>query len=131
MQLMPRTAREMGFEEVTDPESGIHAGVKYMDWVRDRFEPELPVRDRTWFTLAAYNAGAGSVRDARRLARQKGWDPDRWFGNVERAMLLLSQRKYAAQARHGYVRGREPVNYVRNIRDRYEAYTALVGVDAS
>jgi membrane-bound lytic murein transglycosylase F len=131
MQVMPRTAREMGFEELTDPETGIHAGVKYMDWVRDRFEPELPVRDRTWFTLAAYNAGAGSVRDARRLARQKGWDPDRWFGNVERAMLLLSQRKYAAQARHGYVRGREPVNYVRNIRDRYEAYTALVGVDAS
>jgi membrane-bound lytic murein transglycosylase F len=78
-----------------------------------------------WFTLAAYNAGQGHVKDARRLARQKGWNPNRWFNNVEKAMLLLSKRKYARQARHGYVRGREPVNYVRDIRDRFVAYQRL------
>jgi membrane-bound lytic murein transglycosylase F len=125
MQVLPRTARFMGFEELKRPEDGIHAGIKYLDWVRNRFEPELPFHERMWFTLAAYNAGHGHVQDARRLARQKGWDGDRWFDNVEQAMLLLSKKQYARKARYGYVRGIEPVSYVRNIRQRYRAYVEL------
>ena len=125
MQVLPRTAKELGLTDLRDPETGLHAGVKYLDWLRKRFEPELNVADRTWFALASYNAGVGHVRDARRLAAKKGWDPDRWFDNVEKAMLLLSQKKYARQAAHGYVRGREPVNYVRQIRERFQAYAKL------
>ena len=86
--------------------------------MRDRFEPDLAVTERMWFTLAAYNAGPGHVRDARRLAEQEGLDPNRWFGNVEDAMLLLSRRHYAQSAQHGYCRCREPVKYVREIRSR-------------
>ena len=125
MQVMPRTAKELELTDLEDPETGIHAGVKYLDWVRDRFETELDVKQRMWFTLAAYNAGQGHVKDARRLARQKGWNPDRWFDHVEKAMLLLSKRQYARHARHGYVRGREPVKYVRDIRGRFNAYRRL------
>jgi membrane-bound lytic murein transglycosylase F len=40
-------------------------------------------------------------------------------------MLLLSQRKYFSQARHGYVRGSEPVAYINNISSRYKAYVQL------
>ncbi|MCB1738215.1 MAG: transglycosylase SLT domain-containing protein, partial [Gammaproteobacteria bacterium] len=126
MQVMPRTAKELGFTNLQNPESGLHAGVKYMDWVRDRFPEDLPVTDRVWFSLAAYNAGVGHVADARRLAAKQGWDRDRWFDNVERAMLLLSKRQYAKQARYGYVRGTEPVNYVQQIRSRYLAYVNLL-----
>lgn len=125
LQVMPRTAQAFAAEDLEDPEIGLHAGVKYLDWVRDRFSAELPVVDRMWFTLGAYNAGAGHVHDARRLARQEGLNPNRWFGHVENAMLLLSKREYATQARHGYVRGSEPVRYVRNIRDRFSAYVLL------
>jgi membrane-bound lytic murein transglycosylase F len=75
-----------------------------------------------WFTLASYNAGAGHVRDAMRLASEKGWRSDVWFNNVEKAMLLLSQSKYAAKARYGYVRGQEPVTYIREIKRRYDTY---------
>lgn len=127
MQVMPRTARELELEDLDNPEIGLHAGVKYLDWLMQRFEPDLAMSERTWFALASYNAGLGHVRDARTLARQKGWDPDRWFDNVERAMLLLSKDSYAKKARHGYVRGQEPVNYVRQIRDRYKAYVKLTG----
>lgn len=126
MQLMPGTAEWMGVENLTDPETSIHAGIRYMDWVRDRFEPELSVRDRMWFTLAAYNVGAGHVRDARRLAAQEGLNPNRWFGNVESAMLLLSRQKYADKALNGYCRCAEPVQYVREIRDRYHAYVGTL-----
>ncbi|MCB1800654.1 MAG: transporter substrate-binding domain-containing protein [Gammaproteobacteria bacterium] len=125
MQVMPRTAKFMGFEQIEEPEDSIHAGVKYLDWVRNRFEDSLPFNERLWFTLAAYNAGHGHVDDARRLARQQGLDGDSWFGNTEKAMLLLSKNKYAKKARYGYVRGIEPVSYVRDIRTRYRAYADI------
>lgn len=126
MQVMPRTARELGLAPMDDPETGVAAGVRYMAWLRERFPDHLPVDQRTWFSLAAYNAGVGHVRDARRLAERQGMDPDQWFGHVEEAMLMLSEPRYHRHARHGYVRGREPYQYVRHIRDRYRAYVSLV-----
>lgn len=125
MQLMPRTAKQVGVKNPDDPTENIRGGILYLDWVRQRLPEDLPVADRVWFTLAAYNAGVGHVLDARRLAAQKGWDPDRWFDNVEHAMLLLSQRKYYSHARHGYVRGSEPVAYLNNISARFKAYVQL------
>jgi membrane-bound lytic murein transglycosylase F len=123
MQIMPATARQVGVtESINDPEVNIRAGIQYLDWLRDRFEEDLRVQDRMWFTLAAFNAGIGHVRDARRLADRLGLNRDRWFDNVEQAMLKLSQPKYYRNARFGYVRGHEPVQYVRAIRERYQAY---------
>jgi len=127
MQLMPRTAKSMGISKFEDPAHSIKGGVKYMDWLRDRFDAELPIAERLWFSLAAYNAGVGHVHDARRLAKNLGHDPNRWFDNTEAAMLLLSKKQYAKKARHGFVNGKEPVNYVRQIKERFEAYVALGG----
>ena len=129
LQVMPATAKEMGFKNFTTTEQGIAAGVKYLDHVRKQFPESLPVLDRMWFTLAAYNAGSGHVRDAIKLAKQQGLNPDRWFDNVEKAMLLLSKKQYAAKARYGYVRGQEPVKYVRQIGERYWAYVQLTDVN--
>jgi membrane-bound lytic murein transglycosylase F len=124
LQVMPRTARQLGVspDQLFEPEPGLQAGVRYLAWCRERFEAELPFSERTWFALAAYNAGPGHVRDARRLAVELGLNRDLWFGHVEQAMLALSKPEHARRAAHGYVRGREPVNYVREIRDRYQAY---------
>jgi membrane-bound lytic murein transglycosylase F len=130
LQVLPRTAKEFGIKDLRDPDSGLHAGVQYLNWLFKRFEPELDIGERTWFALAAYNAGVGHVRDARQLAREKGWNPDKWFNNVEKTMLLLSKKKYARLAKHGYVRGHESVKYVRQIRDRYLAYLKLKEGDA-
>jgi peptidoglycan lytic transglycosylase F len=130
MQVMPKTGKEFGFTRLEDPEIGIHAGVKYMDWVRGRFDDKPDLLNRIWFSLAAYNAGIGHLNDARKLADRKGWNPLDWFNNVEKAMLLLAQPEYAKQARHGYVRGSEPVKYVRSISDRYHAYQSLSGAAA-
>ncbi|GAA5314829.1 MAG: hypothetical protein AseanaTS_00330 [Candidatus Pelagadaptatus aseana] len=122
MQVMPRTAKEFGFSNLKNPAQGIEAGVTYMNWLRDRFPEDLEVGERTFFMLAAYNAGPGHVRDARKLARKLGLDPNKWFDNTEKAMLLLSKPEYYKKARFGYVRGSEPVTYVREIRQRYLGY---------
>lgn len=125
MQILPQTARAVGLVDIQDTETGLHAGVKYMAWLRQSLGDNLPADEQLWFSLAAYNAGIGHVRDARALARHLGKNPDQWFEHVEQAMLLLATRKYAKKARHGYVRGLEPVQYVSSIRSRYQAYRKL------
>lgn len=126
MQVLPRTGKAYGFRDLKDPETNIRAGITHLAWVRERFPSRLPRDERLWFALAGYNAGHGHVRDAIRLARKLGLDPDQWFDNVEQAMLKLEEPRYARAARHGYVRGREPVHYVRDIRNRFQAYARLL-----
>ena len=133
LQVLPRTAKELGIDpkKLAEPETGIRAGVEYLAWTRDRFPNSLILDDRLWFALAAYNAGVGHVRDARSLARRKGWNANQWFGSVEKAMLLLSKPTYWRKARHGFVRGTEPVRYVREIRRRYQAYIDYLALEKS
>lgn len=124
MQLLPKTAAALGFSNIRKPEEAIHAGVQYLDHLRERFGNNLAVNDRTWFAIAAYNAGFARVQQARRLAKRMGLDPDRWFGNVERAMLAM------ARGDHGASNVRcacgQTFFYVRRIRARYDAYLQLM-----
>ncbi|MBN2694222.1 membrane-bound lytic murein transglycosylase MltF [bacterium] len=129
MQVMPQTGKELGFDDLVDPEKGIHAGVKYMSRMRKKFSEELPAKDRVWFALASYNCGYGHVLDARRIAEMEGLNPNKWFGNVEKAMLLLSVPKYSKKARYGYCRCEEPVDYVSKIKTYYEAYMKNIPQD--
>lgn len=126
LQVMPRTGKQFGYTNLTDPENGIAAGLAYLDWLEARFPADLDLAEKLYFTLASYNAGYGHVSDARTLARRLGKDPDQWFGNVEEAMLLLAKPQYARQARYGYVRGSEPVKYVQQIQERYLAYVSAL-----
>ena len=127
MQVMPKTGLQLGFENLEDPEQGIHAGTKYMHQLIKRFDLEIPIRARIHFALASYNVGYGHLLDARRLAREKGWDANRWFGHVDQAMRLLSQPAYYERARYGYCRGGQPVHYVEKIQSLYDAYVEVLG----
>jgi len=94
-----------------------------MDWVRARFEhEEMELPDQLAFALASYNAGYGHVSDARQVAELMGLDRNRWFENVELAMLRLSDPEVYRTVPHGYSRGSEPVNYVRQIMDLATLY---------
>lgn len=125
-QVMPETGKMLGFTNLFDPDQGAQAGIAYLHTIIDRLDPRIPFKQRLRFALAGYNVGIGHVSDARRLAEELGYDRDRWFGNVEHAMLLLQQPKYYRHARHGYCRGAEPVRYVSEIQSRYDDYVRLV-----
>jgi soluble lytic murein transglycosylase-like protein len=56
MQLMPRTGRWMGARDLYDPEQNIDAGVRYIKYLNERFDGDLRQ------TIAAYNAGEGTVK---------------------------------------------------------------------
>ncbi len=125
MQLMPATAGDLGVENLADPASNINAGVKYMKILRDQFEQDLPLEDKTWFTLASYNAGFTRVKKARVLAKEMGLDSNRWFGNVEKAMLALSKPYTQDGEVKRLCHCGQAVIYVRGIRALYRNYVRL------
>ena len=77
--------------------------------------------------LASYNAGAGHVEDAQRLAEKHGDDAKKW-ADVSYWLLQLSKQEYYADpvVRFGFCRGLEPVSYVAIILDRFQHYKQLV-----
>jgi hypothetical protein len=56
MQLMPRTGRWMGADNLYDPEQNVDAGVKYIKYLNKRFHGDMRK------TIAAYNGGEGNVQ---------------------------------------------------------------------
>jgi membrane-bound lytic murein transglycosylase F len=122
MQLMPETAREMGFRDVVTPDPGIHAGVKYLSKLYNGVDGQVVQTDKLCFALASYNAGSGHVADARQITRLQGLDPNRWHGHVETGLKLLSRPEYAAQVQYGYCRAAETIHYVEQILLHYGHY---------
>jgi membrane-bound lytic murein transglycosylase MltF len=114
MQLMPATGAEMKVGDITQLDANIHAGVKYMRFMMDRYFKDEPMDqlNKGLFTFASYNAGPGRIRQLRREAEKRGLDPNVWFGNVEQ---IASERI-----------GRETVTYVANIYKYYIAYRLIV-----
>ncbi len=109
MQVLPKTAAAMGIQDPENLESNIHAGAKYLDWMREHYFDDPGVRPgaQVDFALASYNAGPNRVRRLRRKAPELGYDPDVWFANVEQIMLQEV--------------GWEPVRYVASINKYYFA----------
>ncbi len=115
MQMKPSTAadKNIGIAPIDTIDNNVHAGAKYLAFLRDRYFSDPAISDgaRLDFTLAAYNAGPARIASLRREAEQKGYDPNRWFFNVETI----------AAARVGI----ETVRYVANINKYYLAYSLV------
>lgn len=129
LQLMPATAREVGVADPYDPRQNVEGAVRYIAWLERTYWRERidDPRERLKFILASYNAGAGHVMDAQRLAEAEGQDPNVWE-NVAYWMLQKSRAEVynRPEVRHGYVRGLEPVHYVAHILERYDHYRQFV-----
>jgi membrane-bound lytic murein transglycosylase MltF len=116
LQVRPSTAADqnIGITNVRDVDNNVHAGVKYLHFLRTKYfeSPSIRPRDQIRFALAAYNAGPTTIRKARKEAQRMGLNPDRWFRNVELAVLKLV--------------GQETVQYVSNINRYYILYTTIL-----
>ncbi len=112
MQMLPTTARDdnIGIDNIEKAEDNIHAGMKYLDFLRSRYfsDPEMDHVNQTLMALASYNAGPARINKIRSKAKAMGYDPNIWFDNVE--LVVASDV------------GPEPVTYVANIYKYYTAY---------
>ena len=114
MQVMPATGEQMKVGDVHELDPNIHAGVKYIRFVVDKYFANEPMDDtnKILFAFAAYNAGSGRIHSLRQEATNKGLDPNVWFDNVE---MIAAARI-----------GMETVTYVANIYKYYVAYKLVV-----
>lgn len=125
MQLMPGTAKTFGAADLDDPKQSLKAGVGFLKYL-DRFwsKKVTDKNERLKFILASYNAGLSHIIDARKLAEKHGKDPSVWDGNVEYFLLKKSDPHFYRDpvVVAGYCKCEEPVNYVKDILDRYDVY---------
>ena len=118
MQLMPATGKDMNVGDIRSIEPNIHAGVKYMDQLMELYfaDAKFSEGNRPLFAFASYNCGPGNVARARKEAKRRGLDPDKWFNNVE---IVVAQQI-----------GIETTTYVRNIYKYYVAYKLTLQAQA-
>lgn len=119
MMLTKATARAMGVTNREDPTQSIYGGAKYLSIVLERLPESIQGEDRIDMALAAYNQGLGHLEDARVLTQRMGGDPNKW-SDVRQYMPLLSKAQYYNRAKHGYMRGWEPVHFVKNVRNYHK-----------
>jgi len=113
MQLMPATAREMNVGSIYNTDANIHAGIKYHKKLQEQYfnDDNIAKEDRSLFIFAGYNAGPNRINRFRKIAKARGLNPNKWFGNVE----VIAAEKI----------GRETVHYIQNIYNYYVAYTMM------
>ncbi len=113
MQVRPATAADpkVGIPDISSVENNIQAAVKYLKFLKDQYFDDAAIRprDQVRFSLAAYNAGPVRMHRARKKAERMHLNPNRWFRNVEMAMLKIV--------------GQETVRYVSNINKYYVIYS--------
>jgi membrane-bound lytic murein transglycosylase MltF len=116
MQMLPATAKDpnVNIPGIKELENNIHAGIKYLRFLRDRYFEKEPMDEanKTLFAFASYNAGPAKIAKLRREAQKTGLDPNVWFRNVE---IVAAKRI-----------GRETVQYVSNIYKYYTAYRLIM-----
>jgi len=114
MQVMPGTGDELNVGDITVTEPNIHAGAKYMDKIMSRYfsDTHFDELNRTLFAFASYNAGPANISKMRKLAEERGSDPNIWFNSVE----VMTAQKI----------GLETTTYVRNIYKYYVAYKLML-----
>ncbi len=115
MQVMPKTALDwyVDINNVYDLENNIHAGAKYLRFIHDRYfdKPEISKENKVYFSLAAYNAGPAKIRRMRAIAKELGYNHNKWFNNVE----IVAKANIS----------NEPVTYVANIKRYFTIYKRL------
>jgi len=129
MQLMPAASKQFKLMNAYDPQQNIKAGIRVLQYLDGLWAKTVSDRDeRLKFVLASYNVGVSHVIDARNLASKYGKDPTKWDNNVETYLLLKTKSQYYRDpvVSAGYCRCYGPVNYVKEVLGRFEAYKAHI-----
>ena len=115
MMLTEDTADRMGVTDRLDPKQSIPAGAKYINQMIETIPDRVPLPDRVYMALAAYNIGYAHVEDARVLAQRLKLNPDSW-ADVKKTLVMLNNPNYYIDAKYGYCSGGAPVIFVESIR---------------
>jgi membrane-bound lytic murein transglycosylase F len=112
MQLMPATYREIQTKnpelgQVDDPRWNIAAGIFYNKKLYEAWKEMGSIQTRLSYVLGSYNAGRGTLLNAKQTVQKEGLDEQQWR-NVEDHAHKVPRWRYT-----------ETLNYVRRIQSFY------------
>ena len=117
MQLMPSTYKAIAtsrpeLQAINDPESNIAAGILYNRDLWRAYEDHADQNERLRFMFGGYNAGPGTMRRAKTVARSEQLDEYQWK-SVETVAPKVQRWRY-----------RETLGYVGKIEQNYQVLRA-------
>lgn len=127
MQVMPKTGKHYGIDDLIDPEQNLRAGTSHLKRLQNMFvKSGMSSAEMVKFTLAAYNAGEGRIADCRNFAASKGADKNSWDTIVS---LIPQMREDSileeSSVKLGKFKGHETIAYVDNIMSLYDAICTI------
>ena len=127
MQVMPRTAEHFDAGNMIDPEENISTAVKLLDRLQKMFRDDAENSTELMkFTLAAYNAGEGRLRDCISYAKSIGAPYRKWDDLVA---IIPDMREDSIldveSVKLGKFQGYETINYISLMEDYYDAFHTI------
>ena len=123
MQVMPQTGAYYNVEDLTDPQQNLLAGTSHLKRLQKIYETcPMSEQERIRFTLAAYNAGEGRIKDCRSLARANRLDENTW-SDIVKVIPMMSDDSILddENVKLGKFKGTETIAYVDNVLALYDA----------
>lgn len=126
MQVMPKYASKFGAGNLLDPEENIKSGTTQLQRLHQRYLKEgYTGQEAIKFTLAAYNAGVGRIRDCIRLAdalsrEKRTWDD---IVSIIPYMSELDSLDCSDTVRLGTFKGAETIGFVKGVLSTYEEFS--------
>jgi membrane-bound lytic murein transglycosylase F len=127
MQVMPQTAACYNITELVDPQQNLIAGTNHLKRLQNLYKGcEMSSEERIRFTLAAYNAGEGRIKDCRNLARSRNRDENKWSEIVKVIPMMNDDSILSDEnVKLGKFKGTETIAYVDNVMAIYEAICTI------
>lgn len=123
MQVMPQTGACYDVDDLMDPQQNLLAGTSHLKRLQKLYSScDMTDDERIRFTLAAYNAGEGRIRDCRSLAKAKRLDENVWE-NIVTVIPMMREDSILEDenVKLGKFTGTETIAYVENVMALYDA----------
>ena len=118
MQLTKETASYLGVQDRLNQKVSIFAAARYIKDLHSRLPEEIKEPDRTWFALAAYNAGLTHITRAYEKAKRMGLDATDWQTVANQSLIYL----YSDNNEKTFSQGLQAQKYV----DRIQVFTDIL-----
>lgn len=123
MQVMPHTGASYNVTDLINPEQNLMAGTSHLKRLQNLYRGcDMTDHERIKFTLAAYNAGEGRIKDCRNLAKTRNMDENVWSDIVKVIPLMNDESILEDEnVKLGKFKGTETIAYVENVMALYDA----------
>ena len=124
---MPHTARKHHTDDMLDPEENLRAACEYLKRLQNMFDGDAAdPQELMRFTLAAYNAGEGRLKDILNYAAYAGKPHTRWSELLEVIPDMRDESILQVDTvKLGMFQGFETIRYIEDIESLYEAFCTL------